>query len=122
MEKNPVSFLQEFTVNNYKYTPNYSVLFENSGTHENTFTYQVKCREKTAEGTGTSKKDAKAKAATKMIEIFKKEVPSYFRHVSYNTTVSEPSSSTLTNYVGKLQVCFISYYFIHINLLLIAKK
>ncbi|XP_034943924.1 interferon-inducible double-stranded RNA-dependent protein kinase activator A-like [Chelonus insularis] len=79
MQKTPVSILQELMVKK-KCVPNYELIHDGGGTHENTFTYQVTCSGLTssgailsATGTGRCKKDAKHLAAKNMLaEIAKK--------------------------------------------------
>ena len=51
-----------------KVVPNYELIYDGGGTHDNTFTYQVSCDGLVARGTGRCKKDAKHEAAKAMLE------------------------------------------------------
>ncbi|XP_043482710.1 RISC-loading complex subunit tarbp2-like isoform X2 [Leptopilina heterotoma] len=67
MNKTPVSILQEMMTKK-KCVPNYELIHDGGGTHDNTFTYQVSCDGFVAIGTGRCKKDAKHEAAKEMLE------------------------------------------------------
>ncbi|XP_011504752.1 PREDICTED: interferon-inducible double-stranded RNA-dependent protein kinase activator A homolog B-like [Ceratosolen solmsi marchali] len=72
MKKTPVSILQEMMVKKGG-IPNYELIYNGGGSHQNVFTYQVLCDGLQASGTGRCKKDAKHKAATAMLEVIAKE-------------------------------------------------
>ncbi|KAJ8672890.1 hypothetical protein QAD02_004151 [Eretmocerus hayati] len=71
VQKTPVSMLQEMMVKRGT-APNYELILDGGGTHENKFTYQVTCIGLSATGTGRCKKDAKHEAATAMLEVIAK--------------------------------------------------
>ncbi|KAK0089734.1 hypothetical protein PV325_005881 [Microctonus aethiopoides] len=71
MQKTPISILQEMMVQKGK-VPNYHLIHDGGGSHENTFTYEVSCEGLTAKGTGRCKKDAKHTAAKNMLEAIAK--------------------------------------------------
>lgn len=71
MLKTPVSILQEMMVKKGG-SPNYELIHDGGGSHENTFTYKVSCEGLKAIGTGRCKKDAKHAAAGNMLETIAK--------------------------------------------------
>ncbi|XP_046734161.1 RISC-loading complex subunit TARBP2-like isoform X2 [Diprion similis] len=71
MSKTPVSILQEMMVKKCT-IPNYELIYNGGGSHENTFTYQVTCDGLSATGMGRCKKDAKHEAAKAMLETIAK--------------------------------------------------
>ncbi|XP_011312769.1 probable RISC-loading complex subunit BRAFLDRAFT_242885 isoform X2 [Fopius arisanus] len=71
MIKTPVSILQEMMVKKGS-VPNYELIHDGGGSHENTFTYRVTCEGLLATGTGRCKKDAKHAAASNMLEAIVK--------------------------------------------------
>ncbi|XP_046467878.1 protein Loquacious [Neodiprion pinetum] len=71
MSKTPVSILQEMMVKKCT-IPNYELIHNGGGSHENTFTYQVTCDGLSATGMGRCKKDAKHEAAKAMLETIAK--------------------------------------------------
>ncbi|XP_058792125.1 RISC-loading complex subunit TARBP2-like [Phymastichus coffea] len=85
LPKTPVSILQEMMVKK-SITPNYELIHNGGGTHQNTFTYQVSCDGLTATGTGRCKKDAKHEAAKAMLEAIAK-------HISLPQLPASPSES-----------------------------
>ncbi|XP_066590414.1 protein Loquacious-like [Prorops nasuta] len=66
MNKTPVSILQEMMVKKGD-TPNYELIHDGGGTHDNTFTFKVMCDNLSATGTGRCKRDAKQEAAKAML-------------------------------------------------------
>ncbi|XP_063990525.1 interferon-inducible double-stranded RNA-dependent protein kinase activator A homolog B-like isoform X2 [Diachasmimorpha longicaudata] len=71
MQKTPTSVLQEMMVKK-GVVPNYELIHDGGGSHENTFTYKVMCDGLFAEGTGRCKKDAKHTAAANMLDTIVK--------------------------------------------------
>lgn len=67
VKKTPVSMLQEM-MQKKESPPNYELIHDGGGTHQNIFSYKVTCIGLSATGTGRNKKDAKHEAATKMLE------------------------------------------------------
>lgn len=61
--------LQELTVKHGFGTPEYNLIHAVQGTHENEFRYQVLVRNVVGVGDGRSKKEAKHKAASKVLEL-----------------------------------------------------
>ncbi|XP_051156086.1 interferon-inducible double-stranded RNA-dependent protein kinase activator A homolog [Leptopilina boulardi] len=118
MNKTPVSILQEMMMKE-KCVPNYELIFDGGGTHDNTFTYQVTCDGFMAIGTGRCKKDAKHEAAKEMLEkiaahraypqLQESPAPSPARRpLLTETTVSpkRPSNLPFLNAIGALaQLC-----------------
>ncbi|XP_015112148.1 RISC-loading complex subunit TARBP2 isoform X2 [Diachasma alloeum] len=71
MQKTPASILQEMMVKK-GIVPNYELIHDGGGSHENTFTYRVMCDGLFATGTGRCKKDAKHAAAANMLDAIVK--------------------------------------------------
>lgn len=71
VKKTPVSMLQEMMQKKGS-PPNYELIHDGGGTHQNIFTYKVTCFGLSAEGTGRNKKDAKHEAASAMLETMAK--------------------------------------------------
>jgi hypothetical protein len=72
MKKTPVSMLQEMMVKKGS-IPNYQLIYNGGGSHQNIFTFQVSCDDLKASGTGRCKKDAKHEAAIAMLEAIAKQ-------------------------------------------------
>ncbi|KAL7304211.1 hypothetical protein TKK_0003405 [Trichogramma kaykai] len=65
--KTPVSLLQEMMIKQ-GCVPNWQLIHDGGGGHENTFTFGVTCDGLKAQGTGRSKKDAKHNAAKALLQ------------------------------------------------------
>ncbi|XP_012281909.1 RISC-loading complex subunit tarbp2 [Orussus abietinus] len=72
MNKTPVSILQEMMVRKGT-APNYELIYDGGGSHNNKFIFQVSCDGLTATGGGRCKKDAKHEAAKAMLELIVKQ-------------------------------------------------
>ncbi|KAJ8670743.1 hypothetical protein QAD02_002002 [Eretmocerus hayati] len=120
MEKNPISFLQEYMMAKKKVAPNYIVIDERKGTHINSFIIRVECNGKHADGKGSSKKEAKTEAAKNMLKMLQLGQDTGTLTNKHPTLVTIPGivdnrigsgiansqlnkSATYINYVGKLQ-------------------
>lgn len=116
--KTPVSILQEMMVRK-SMTPEYELIHDGGGTHDNTFTYRVTCDGQFAIGTGRCKKDAKHTAAKNMLDLIatKQNLPQ-LPSINCGSPVRKPSepvfhespTNTFSNAVGELQVCIFSIY------------
>lgn len=84
--KTPISLLQEYLVKE-GILPSYQLIHCGYGTHEPTFSYEVKAKDLSAIGKGRSKKEAKQEAAKLMLlqlkgkTIWKEEIPIISPHV-----------------------------------------
>lgn len=84
--KTPISLLQEYLVKE-GVLPCYQLILSGNGTHEPTFSYEVKAKGISAVGKGRSKKEAKQEAAKLMLlqlkgkTIWKEEIPIISPHV-----------------------------------------
>ncbi|XP_014215309.1 uncharacterized protein LOC106644368 [Copidosoma floridanum] len=67
-KKTPVSVLNELMVKKSQ-CPNWELIHDGGGTHQNLFIWRVTCDGHSVEGQGRNKRDAKHEAATKMLEL-----------------------------------------------------
>ncbi|OXU25482.1 hypothetical protein TSAR_014956, partial [Trichomalopsis sarcophagae] len=96
MEKNPVSFLQEYTMQRMKVTPEYTIISQTTGTHINSFNIRVSFNGCSADGVGSSKKEAKLNAAMKMINMLNIQQP----QSSFSSQIHNKSSSSISSIVN----------------------
>ncbi|XP_017878087.1 interferon-inducible double-stranded RNA-dependent protein kinase activator A homolog, partial [Ceratina calcarata] len=88
--KTPISVLQEIMMLKKIPLPIYELIIAEDGTHDNTFVYRVSCDNKVAIGKGSSKKEAKQRAANSMLlEIAQ-------RDLKLPISIDKPSVSTST--------------------------
>lgn len=97
MEPNPIIFLQEYMQVYRRCTPKYDLIDSKCGTHQNYFKFKVQCGQDSANGEGSSKKDARTKAAEALIQLLD------IRPSARSDTTSTNNAVNI-NYVGKLQV------------------
>ncbi|XP_003427268.1 uncharacterized protein LOC100678018 [Nasonia vitripennis] len=96
MEKNPVSFLQEYTMQRMKVIPEYTIISQTTGTHINSFNMRVSFNGCSADGVGSSKKEAKLNAAMKMINMLNIQQP----RSSFSSQIHNKSSSSISSIVN----------------------
>lgn len=98
--KTPISALQEYMVANKK-VPRYELIHNGVGTHNPEFIYRVYANDSWVDGVGKSKREAKHRAAAKMLETLNlgsvKDIPL----VDQFTVKGEMNSNE--NYVGHLK-------------------
>jgi len=120
MSKTPISLLQELLIKQ-GYFPIYDYIGEETDGVYRFFIYKVTCKDLSAKGIGNNKKMAKHDAAKNMLSLlsFDKKnedqmssssvITPFIPTKSHETASSSKVQSEFTNYVGILQVNYISY-------------
>ena len=119
MSKNSISILQEFRAKSNKSIPVYDCIGHREvGSNDHEFTIRVTCDDKTADGKGSTKKEAKINAAKEMLlKISPVKSTEIKINNNSNSTSSEINISpekidtltplntkSLSNYIGLLHV------------------